>query len=78
MICPRCFKDETVLIDSVTKHYLCNNPNCVDENGSRTQFMLVPDAKINFPYNQIFVNRDTKEFYRKPYLVISEEGNTSV
>lgn len=78
MKCPRCFKEDTILINGSNPHYLCNNPNCVDDAGAQTQFMVVPDKTILFPYNQIFIDRSVEEFYRKPYLIIDNEGNKSL
>jgi len=70
--CPRCMKcDSTIISDT---HYLCNDPNCVSETGERTQFLHIPDKKVHFPYNQIFVDRPVEEFYRKPYLPIETTG----
>lgn len=72
MQCPRCFQSNvTAIADS---HYVCNNPDCSDDNGNKVQFSVVEDKNINFPYNQIFVNRGKKEFYRKPYLELEEVG----
>lgn len=70
--CPRCMKyDSTIISDT---HYLCNDHNCVSDIGERTQFLHVPDKKVHFPYNQIFVNRSVGEFYRKPYLTVGTTG----
>lgn len=66
MTCPRCYQDDVSAVGDT--HYVCNNPNCVDEKGRRTQFKMVTDEFVRFPYNQIFVGRAVKEFYRKPYL----------
>lgn len=66
MQCPKCFSEDTTAISD--SHYVCNNINCHYENGDRTQFRIVADKSIKFPYNQIFVNRDKSQFYRKPYL----------
>lgn len=76
MQCPRCFKTDVSLVNN--SHYVCNNPNCINDDGTRTQFSIITDTKIEFPYNQIFVNRNKSEFYRKPYLVIKNEGNMSI
>lgn len=73
MQCPRCLSDNVTAISD--SHYVCSNPNCYDENHNKTQFRVIEDSLIRFPYNQIFVNRSKSEFYRKPYLelqVISE------
>ena len=66
MECPRCGKSDTTMIGN--SHYVCNDPTCIDENGNRTQFRLVIDREVKFPYNQIFVNRPIENFYKKPYL----------
>ena len=66
MICPRCMQDNTTTVG--TTHYICNNENCLDDNGKRTQFIVEYDDYIRFPYNVIFPNRNKKEFYRKQYL----------
>ena len=76
MKCPKCGTEDVVIINN--SHYMCNNRNCCDENGQRTEFYMEEDKKINFPYNQIFVNRNKKEFYRKPYLKISSAGLTEI
>lgn len=73
MICPKCLKDNVSPIGD--SHYVCNDPNCTNENGSRTQFRHVPDEKIKFPYNQIFITRKKSEFYREPYLKLEEVGD---
>lgn len=78
MMCPRCFKSDVTEVNSVPVHYICNDPSCVDDNGARTQFSIETDSKIHFPCNQIFVNRNINEFYRKPYLTINPEGNKSL
>lgn len=69
MICPKCMQDNVSIVGNT--HYICNTPNCVDQNGNRTQFLYVEDDKVHFPFNQIFVNRTKKDFYRKPYLKIN-------
>jgi len=76
MQCPRCFKDNVSAVGDT--HYICNDPNCVDDSGKRTQFKFVEDEKVHFPYNQIFITRKKSEFYRKPYLKLSRVGVTSV
>lgn len=68
MICPRCYKDNVSKVGDT--HYVCNNTECVDDNGKRTQFKFVEDDYVHFPYNQIFVTKGKENFYRKPYLVI--------
>ena len=72
MQCPRCFKTDVSAVGDT--HYVCNNPDCTDESGNRTQFRVVEDEKINFPYNQIFVSRAVKDFFRKPYLKLENIG----
>lgn len=66
MQCPRCFKDDTSVVG--TTHYVCNDPLCVDSNGRRTQFRMVYDEEVQFPFNEIFIKRGVTNFYRKPYL----------
>lgn len=73
MRCPKCMQENVSMVGNT--HYICNTPNCVDQNGNRTQFIYVQDEKIKFPYNQIFINRSINEFYRKPYLEIASSGN---
>ena len=68
MQCPRCMKNNTTIISNT--HYVCNEPTCTDDNGNRTQFRFVPDSEVRFPYNQIFVDKQPHEFFRKPYLDI--------
>ena len=77
--CPRCFSinkndpKNPYGVTIVGDHYFCENPECgiMDEDGhiiKRTQFKLVEDEKIKFPYNEIFIGRRKDEFYRKPYI----------
>lgn len=72
MMCPKCRLKNTSHISET--HYVCNNPNCVDDNGNRTQFIFFVDANIKFPSNQIFADRQKNEFFRKPYLKIENDG----
>lgn len=72
MKCPRCFKTDVSPVGDT--HYVCNNIECVDEHGNRTQFCVKQDDRVRFPYNQIFVGRDPKLFYRKPYWVVTDVG----
>lgn len=76
MICPRCLGNDVTPIG--TTHYVCNNPNCKQEDGSHVQFRMVQDDKVHFPYNQIFVNRGVHEFYRLPYLTLPSVGVKTV
>lgn len=69
-------QDDTTFVGGPNEHYVCNYPGCKLNDGSTTQFQEVPDDKIHFPYNQMFVNRDVKSFYRKPYLKVSSVGVT--
>lgn len=69
MQCPRCMKEDVTAISD--SHYVCNNPDCFDDKHNRTQFVVVRDSRVRFPYNQIFVDRDKSEFYRKPYLQLN-------
>lgn len=76
MKCPKCFGEDVSIIGE--SHYVCNNPSCVNDKGGRVQFRLVKDGSIEFPYNQIFVNRSKEKFYRKPYLELQDVGNNNV
>lgn len=71
LVCPKCMQNDITLVGN---HYVCNNPDCYREDGSKTQFTLKFDEKIQFPYNQIFVDRTPDEFYRQPYLEIKTIG----
>lgn len=66
MKCPVCFG--TNISPVGTTHYICNNPNCKNINGKRTQFSQEIDSKVEFPYNQIYVNRGKENFYKLHYL----------
>lgn len=72
MQCPRCFGIDVTPVG--TSHYVCNNKRCLNENGKHTQFRVVTDKKVKFPYNQIFVTRPRSEFIKKPYLKIKDPG----
>lgn len=54
------------------RQYVCNDPTCndkpIDEGGRRTQFRVVRDSYIRFPFDQIFIGRGLNEFYKKLYL----------
>ena len=76
MICPRCMKDNVTKIGD--SHYMCNDPLCVDNENNKTQFLVIEDDPVRFPYNVIFSNRNKSEFFRKPYLVLSELGSKSI
>ena len=76
MQCPRCLGNDTSPVGD--SHYICNNPNCNDENGNRTQFRYIEDDKISFPYNQIFVNKPKNIFYRKEYLNMDDIGEMNI
>lgn len=69
MKCPRCMQDNTTPVGQT--HYVCNNENCIDEDGKRTQFQFIEDEKINFPHNVIYRDKPKQSFYRKPYLKLS-------
>lgn len=69
--CPKCQGTDVSIVG--TTHYICNNPMC-ETQGRRTQFHLIEDDKIRFPYNQIYIGRPKRDFVRKPYLVIQSVG----
>jgi len=76
MTCPRCYKSDVSIVGGT--HYVCNNPECVDSTGKRTQFYIEYDGKVEFPYSQIFANRQLSSFYKKPYLKVITDGATSM
>ena len=69
--CPKCMGSDISLIGD--SHYVCNDPKCTNE-GHRTQFHIIEDEKVQFPYNQIFVGRPKHQFVRKPYLKLEDVG----
>lgn len=73
-ICPRCMQNKISLVNGT--HYICNIETCIDENGNRTQFQLIVDKKIRFPYNIIYNGMSNQNFFRKPYLKIKTVGST--
>lgn len=73
--CPKCLGVDVSAVG--TSHYVCNNPKCL-HNGARTQFKVIADQKVCFPYNQIFVGRPRTEFIRKPYLQLEDVGVANV
>lgn len=75
MTCPRCFQDNTVHVGT---HYVCQNPNCHNDESGKVQFLVVEDSVKHFPYSQIFRRRKVSDFYRKPYLEITSAGQSSV
>ena len=58
-------EDETT--EPWIRQYVCNDVNCL-RNGRRTQFRVVRDSYIRFPFDQIFIGRGLNEFYKKLYL----------
>lgn len=71
----------TQITDASGSHYICNNPKCGDkyiyeddalnpdpDPGRKTQFRVVTDRQVRFPFNQIFVDRELEEFYQKQYV----------
>lgn len=76
MQCPRCFQSDVSIVGD--SHYVCNNPECVDDDGKRTQFYIAYDDHKRFPYSQIFMFRPITSFYRKPYLKVADAGDTSM
>lgn len=66
IICPRCFgTDISMKNDSI---YVCNNDRCYDENNKPTEFIIIEDDEIKFPYNQVYTTRSVGEFCRKSYI----------
>ena len=58
-------EDETT--EPWIRQYVCNDTDCL-RNGRRTQFRVVRDSYIRFPFDQIFIGRGLNEFYKKLYL----------
>lgn len=76
MICPRCNSQASIVNDT---HYVCNNASCVDDAGNRTQFQVIEDDHIHFPYDQIFGStKPLNRFYYKKYLDIGIIGNSNI
>ena len=76
MQCPRCYKSDVSIVGD--SHYVCNDPECVDSDGKRTQFYIATDDRKYFPYNEIFASRPLSSFYRKPYLKVVTPGDSSM
>ena len=74
--CPKCFQTDLSIINNT--HYMCNNPECERREGKKIQFLITEDKKMEFPFNQIFVNRLKKEFYKSKYLELGTVGNSSI
>ena len=82
MICPKCFGTAKNVGDT---HYICQNSrkghdkeeDCFYDN-KPTQFKVVDDNYVRFPYNQMFINRSKHDFYRKPYLQLENVGNDNI
>ena len=70
MICPICMKDSFTQPLGTT-HYVCVKDPDLDEeedNGCGSQFELKRDNRIRYPYNLIYMDRGSDEFFRKPLL----------
>lgn len=77
--CPRCFNAKgfrvSVIPDVNGNHYQCRDPECMNPiTKERTEFRIIDDEEVCFPYNVIFKKRSKDSFYRKSYLVISSPG----
>lgn len=71
MICPRCKSENAKIVSG--NHYICSNENCRNSEGNKTQFKVITDSKLFFPYNVIFKNRKLSEFFRYEYLVVNHK-----
>ena len=71
MIYPRCMQDNTTPVGN--SHYVCNNENCIDDNGKRTQFQFIEDDVVQFPHNVIYRDKNKQNFFGKPYLKLTVE-----
>ena len=66
MTCPKCMKSDSVVF-SGDSHYVCR-----EGIGCGSQFEIIYDKKIHFPYNVMFNDRQKHEFFRKPYLQLPQ------
>ena len=75
MTCPKCMQAQFVTTVNDT-HYICvKDPLLLkEETGCGTQFKVIEDAYVRFPYNMMFSNRNRYEFFKKEYLQISPVG----
>ena len=71
MICPRCGNENSTQVSK--NHYICSNPNCKNNEGFKTQFLVINDSKLFFPYSVIFKDRQLSEFFRYEYLVSNHQ-----
>ncbi len=85
MRCPKCFHEdiepqyghrltEEGETETFISHYECLNNEGCQTGPSNTEFLIVQDDKVHFPYNQIYRGRPVSQFLRKPYLVLKEAG----
>lgn len=65
MLCPICNSEVS---DVNGTHYICTNENCLNLNGKRTEFKIIYENKLLFPFNVIFPKRSPNEFYRVQYI----------
>lgn len=83
--CPHCGSEDVTYVgpyyiydeDSERElpSYICNHCRI---DGRKPQFYLDIDLVVQFPYNQIFVNRQRENFYREPYIKIKNVGNMKI
>lgn len=71
MICPRCGNENPTQVSK--NHYICSNSNCKNNEGFKTQFLVINDSKLFFPYSVIFKDRQLSEFFRYEYLVSNHQ-----
>lgn len=69
MNCPICeLKENLEMVGD--SHYICHTETCHphDRPMEHTQFAVVLDKEILFPFTQIFPKRKKTEFYKKKYI----------
>jgi len=66
MICPRCELENTTRVGD--NNYLCNTEWCRNHKGKHTQFEVIYDNPVSFPYTEVFPNRERSLFYKMKYV----------
>lgn len=66
MLCSVCGSDSIKEVNGT--HYICTKPDCFNSKGHRTEFKIIKETQLTFPYNIIFSNRKPNEFYRIEYI----------
>lgn len=66
MLCPVCGSDSIKEVNGT--HYICSKENCFNSKGQRTEFKIIYENQLNFPYNIIFSTRNINNFYKIQYI----------